>query len=402
MLTKLKNIDNKKFNDCLLVTNIIRREGPLTKQQIIDKTGYKLTTLARIIDWLLQNEIICINDTDISTGGRKPARYKLNPHAGYIIGIDIARMYTKVALVDLDYNIVKLVSFGMFEESTWEITHKKITDIIADFSKDIDKEKIIGIGVGAVGPIDKLNGILINPVNFPSSGWNNINIKKSLEESTGFQVVIENGVNAAVLAEYNSTYYKNYSSIVYINAGVGLRLGLITRSGIPENSYSNEEGFGHMTVDIGGKSCHCGNKGCIETYVSIPAILDSYKNELKKGQHSTILDKINFDLSAISFDMFCEEVEAGDYLAESIVNKAAEYFASALSNTINLINPEVVILGGPLIKKCKKFYDLSIFFAKEKINKCLAPNIIFSLGQLGENAVNIGAANIALDHFLGT
>lgn len=392
----IKNFQDKRNREHIIVYKTIREKQPVSKKQLKVLTGLKLTSLANIVSRLLETGLICAKETGESSGGRKPLLYSPNPQAGYIIGIDIARMYTKVALLDMDCHVIESNTFHMSEETTWENTRDKICSLIDSMCSGIGKENILGIGVGAVGPIDRKNGIILNPANFPAKGWENVRIKEELESRTGFLTILDNGVNTSALAEYRSSWFKDYGSMVYIIAGVGLRLGIIANSQLINNFYSKQGSFGHTIIRPDGKLCYCGTAGCLEAYVSIPAIVGEFAERMKAGRTSSIEENV----SSISFDTFCGAVNNHDALAMEIAENAADNFAIGLANLINTVSPELVILGGPLIKKCSRFYKRSIESVKAKLNNSYAYETSIRLGYLGDNATVIGGGYLVLDYYL--
>jgi len=133
----------------------------------------------------------------------------------------------------------------------------------------IDRKKLIGIGIGTVGPLNRASGVMINPANFEAPGWSNVPFKAMLAEKTGLPVIIDNGANAAVLAETLFGAGKGLKDVVYLNCGIGIRTGVISSGTIVRTINDAEDAFGHMVIDVDGETCICGNSGCIETYSSI-------------------------------------------------------------------------------------------------------------------------------------
>lgn len=400
MLEIIKSSQDKKNREHIIVYRTIREKQPVSKQQLKILTGLKLTTLVRIMNRLMEAGLISVKETGVSSGGRKPLLYSTNPLAGYVIGVNIARVYTRVALLDMDCNIIKQNTFGMFEGDTGENTLEKICLLIDSMCCGIDKKNILGIGVGSVGPIDRVKGIILNPPNFPAKGWVNVRVKEELEKRTGLTTILENGVNAAALAEYRSGYFKDYGSLVSIIAGIGLRLGIVANHRLMNNPYSRQGSFGHSIIEPNGKPCYCGNKGCLEAYASIPAIMNEFVSRMKAGAASSAAGIAGADPSGISFDAFCEAVDHNDPLAVEIAGNAADSFAMGLSNVINIVNPELVILGGPLIKRCTLFYSRSVEAVKDRFNNNYTYKTPISLGNLGDNAAVIGGGHLVLDYYL--
>jgi predicted NBD/HSP70 family sugar kinase len=377
------------------IFNLIQKKGQLSKQSIQLLTSLKLTTLNRIINDLLSKELIVEDSIGESTGGRKPTLYNVNSTKFYIIGIDISRTYTQIVVTNLRMQILKESRFLMEETYSSKQILEHITEITNSLLHElmINRDQILGIGVSAVGPLDREKGVLLNPINFEGENWSNISIKEELENIFNLPVTIDNGANSAVVAEYFYGSGKGLDNIVYINCGVGIRTGVITSGRIIRSINDREDAFGHMIIDIEGKSCYCGNYGCVESYASIPSIVKDFKEELKIGNVSLInksIDKITY------LDVF-DAADKGDTAAKAVMTDSALVFGTALANYINLLNPQLIILSGPTVYKSEIFYKVVAETALKKIN-LRGANIKFSKGGcFKEFAMAIGAAAMVLE-----
>src|SRR5699024_2118227 len=129
----------------------------------------------------------------------------------------------------------------------------------------LNQTKILGIGIGSVGPLDREKGIILNPAYTPSEGWENISIKDFFQDQLGMDVLMDYGVNTALLAEYNHLPANTYHHIAYIINGVGIRSSFIMDGQLVKGSNTiSRLGQGHMVVDVHGRKCSCGNNGCIQ------------------------------------------------------------------------------------------------------------------------------------------
>jgi len=389
----------KLRNEAKSILDIVLRNGPLTKNDIIHMSKMKLSTLNRVMQPLETEGLIVESSIGESTGGRKPVLYDVNPKQYYLVGIDISRTYTKMVVTNLKTDVLYQKQFPMNESST----PHQVVHLISGFINDslqkllISKDEIIGIGIGTVGPLDKSKGKMLSPRNFLSAGWNDVPIKDMVEDSTKLPVTIDNGANTAVLAEYIRGVGKNYNNIVYINCGVGIRTGAISSGMIVRTINNAEDAFGHMVVDADGDLCGCGNYGCIECYSSIPSIVKRIVSELKKGR----ITKLKATPEELSYIDICKAADNGDQLAKEVVIGAGTILGIGLANYINLLNPEVVILSGPLIKHCKLLFDTCMSVALRKYYLKGENKIQFSRGGFfKDNAIAVGAAVSMLEEIL--
>lgn len=383
------------------IFNIIQKQGPITKNEVALIAGLKLTTLIRFMQPLLEIGLIVESQIGESTGGRKPVLYDVNKNKFYIVGVEISRVYSQIIITNLKMEILDKQRFKMDETSSPEVTvdvvHRLIMDALAKFESD--HSVLLGIGVGTVGPLDREKGIIINPLHFEASGWNNVPLKDMLESKHHCYVTIDNGANTAVLAE---TYFgagKDLKNVVYFNCGIGIRTGAIASGVLIRTINDSEDVFGHMVIDVDGEECCCGNFGCIECYSSAHAITKKFISEKKKARMTTITKPI----SEINYIDICTAAEDGDLLARDVLQSAAAILGAGLANFINLLNPELVILSGQLISNSKLFYETCIEIASKKCYLNKKDNIIFSReGFFRENAISLGAAVLTVENLLNS
>ncbi|MBU3100546.1 MULTISPECIES: ROK family protein [Clostridium] len=387
----LKNLSNEEKK----IFNSLQNEGPITKSEISRLTEIKLTTLNNTMEILEKKRIIVREAIGQSTGGRRPVLYDVNLLEFYIIGIDISRVYTQVIIANLKMEILYKEMFNMDIFCSPQETVRRIYEIInkANQNLRLDSRNLVGVGLGTVGPLDIKNGIMISPVNFSALGWSNVPIKEMLEKKLNCPIIIENGVNAAVIGEYFYGIGKGVENIAYLNCGIGIRTGTVLSSKLMRTISDDEDALGHMIVDVHGEKCKCGNFGCIESYSSINAIIKKFSLEVKKGR-KTIINK---QLKNIGYKDICIAAERNDNLSKEILIGAALILGTGLVNYINLLNPGLVILSGPLIINSKLFYNECIKTVFKKLHPDRMKKIIFSRGGFfKENAISIGAVALVI------
>lgn len=382
------------FNETsIAIFKYIQSFGPVTKKQITESLSLKLTTLNRMIRPLLDNQLIIDVGIDKSSGGRKPSLYDLNTDDYYLVGVDISRTYMTVLLTNMRSTILESKTFEMTEEMTPDRAVCLIKDNINHWMSLYPLKNIVGVGLGTVGPIDTSKGILLNPKKFHSSYWHDVQIKEMIEKATSLPVRVDNGANTAIYIEHKYGDAKSYSSIAYFNCGVGIRTSIIASDTLLKNSLNNEDTFAHMVIDLNGLDCTCGKKGCVETYATIPAVLNQYKELKTQTESKEVISK-----PPLTFNQLCELADSGDGFAIKALKNAAKRFAVGLSNYMNLFAPELVILGGPMVTQNSYFYDLCIALARDDYRKTQKKDIQFSNGGTFKSyAMAQGAALMLID-----
>ncbi len=385
--------------DSKRVYSILQKNGPLTKNDLMEMLRTNFTNINRIMEPLEIERLIAESGIGESSGGRKPVLYDLNRNRFYLAGIDISRPYTKLIIANPKMEVLYKNSFTMDETCA----PKKTVEIVASLFRKglrqlkIDKESFLGVGLGTVGPLDRANGIMSRPKNFAASGWAGAPIKNLLEEALELPLVIDNGANTAILAEYYFGAGKGYHNLAYFYCSTGIRTGAISDGSIVRTIHDAEDAFGHMVINVDGELCSCGNYGCIDCYSSIYAIVHKYTAALKQGCPTAIMKPI----ASINYMDICQAAERDDTLAKEILVNAATIFGAGLANYINLLNPGMVILSGPLISHSEIYYQIASQTAARRLYDQDANEIIFSKsGRFGDDAIALGAAVIVVEKHL--
>lgn len=390
IMTDAFNIFNNIDKRCSQVFDIIQKEGPITKNKLIEMTNMKKSTLNRTMEALLDKELVVEIANGESTGGRKPVIFDVNPGKYYLIGIDISRTYIHVLIAKLNMDILEeKFSYGRFSVNDAVGFISECVNQLLDQSS-VDISSVIGAGIGAVA--SKLGSESSN--SYENTAYT---IKNLLSEKLNLPFYIDNGANTAVMAEYYFGYGRGKHSISYINCGVGIRTGVISGGTLIRTINNCEDAFGHMVVQMDGELCTCGNYGCVESYSSINRIRNKFVSEMKKGKNTNLTKSVD-DVDYIDV---CSLAESSDELAISIIIDAATYFGTGLANYIKLLNPETIILSGPLIKHSLLFYETSKEVALNKCRSVNTENIEFHRGGYFENkSIALGAAFLPLDEIM--
>ena len=387
----IKILEKLSFRD-LEILNVIQKSGPITKKDLQVIADIKLTTLNRIMKTLEDTRIISEHGESESTGGRKAIEYDVSQTGFYVIGIDISRTYVKIILTNIKLNILKKEEFNMDKSYSPEKTIGKIVFIIEQmlFDLNIKKNQVLGIGIGAVGPLDRETGIILNPKNFFNGNWINVPIKAMLEEKLNLPCFIDNGANTAVLGEYFYGMGKELKGVVYIHCGIGLRSAILRDGIIIRTMNDREDAFAHMIVEHNGEVCSCGNSGCIESYSSIDSIIKKINSKIK--------DNTKF-ISEVNYREILQSQLLNNKDVVEVINKGAEILGIGLANLVRLINPELIILSGPLIMDFENYYEKAIntFNSLNSIDN----KVFFSKGgEFQEDAIALGAVAMVIEFYL--
>ncbi len=297
------------------------------------------------------------------------------------------------------------VKMGLFEENgtvidKWEIptvTADEGKAILPDIAKaildkieehKIEKTDVIGVGMGIPAPVTS-EGIVNGSANL---GWKYKEVKRELEELTGFPAEIGNDANVAALGEMWKGGGAGEKNLVMVPLGTGVGGGVIIDGKILVGANGAGGEIGHMCVNYEEtEACGCGNKGCLEEYTSATGIVRLAKRRLAQETRATML---NAD-SVTAKDVF-DALKAGDEVAEDVVKEFGQYLGHALANIAVIVDPAVIVIGGGVSKAgeimipyIRDPYMERAFFANK--------NVKFVLATLENDAGICGAAKMALD-----
>lgn len=310
----------------------------------------------------------------------------------YLLGIDIGGTSVK---------------HGLFSENgellyKWEIETRKIDNgkyILSDIvdsikntleDKNINKEDILGVGVGVPGPV-KDDGTVLGCVNL---GWQEFNVSKTLEELLNIPVKVANDANIAALGEMYKGGGKGYKNMIMVTLGTGVGGGVIIDGNVIAGATGAGGEIGHINVNPHEKvKCNCGRRGCLEQYASATGIVRLAKEILESDNNESKLRSLENITAKDIFDLVKEK----DELAIKVVDKFSYILGRALSNIACICNPEVFVIGGGvskagevLLNNIKKYYLENAFHATYDTK--------FKLATLGNDAGIYGGAKLAIEN----
>ncbi len=309
-----------------------------------------------------------------------------------IIGLDLGGTFIKTGVVDEKGKILSKKEIPTPQGQGREKILETMAESIDYFLQSYPKKEFLGIGIGTPGLVDEDGKVFLAP-NLPD--WNNLNLKKIFEEKFSIPVKVENDVNAITWGEYKFGAGKGYDNIICITLGTGLGGGVVL-NGKPlrGTKYSAVE-IGHMSICYSGPKCPCGNIGCIERYVGAQYIVDMAKEKLK-GQKSIIMEMVGGDMKRITPKIIAGAYHKGDRLAEKIWIEVGTYLGTLFSGLVNLLNPQVIIIGGGVAQVGEILFLTIKKIIDERSFSLLAKDVKVFPAKLGKDAGIISAAALFL------
>jgi len=375
--------------------------GTVSKADLLEYFTITSSSMTRILEDMLDQKKIVVSGLGSSTGGRKPILFQTNPSYGYLLGLDISRISSSLGLYDLHLQPLALSRWKMDRD----LTPERFVELVAQETQamlekhQIAAEQVLGLGIGAVGPLDPKQGIILQPDFFPSEAWNNVPICRMLEEQLHIKAQLDNGANTALLAEHWALRDDTCEHMLYVHSGVNIRSAIMSGGKILRGAADTEGAIGQMIIQTGGKRLRDkGNYGALEAYVSVPSLEERVSAQLKIGRESVLS---GLPPEQIHFAALAEALEQNDALVKELFTETASYLGIGLANLINTVHPEYVILGGALVNAHPLVYETAIQIARKNIYHYPEYDPVFSQGELRDEGVVTGAALMILQEWDG-
>ena len=317
----------------------------------------------------------------------------------FIIGIDIGGTNLVVGSVAEDGSALYALESGPTHAETGadDVIDRLVAQVervIAEMRRLVPGAEILGLGVGAPGPLDTRTGIVLLT---PNLGWVDMPLRDRLEQRLGLPAALDNDANCAVLGEWWRGAARGTRDAIGITIGTGVGGGLILNGALYHGASDCAGEIGHATIDTEGRRCKCGNYGCLEAYASGPNIALRAVEALQVGAESSLASYVGGDLSLVTAETVYTAARDGDDLAREVVNDTARFLGAGVANLVNIFNPEVVVVcGGVTLAGDLLFVPLRREVARRAFKPAVAVCRILP-GELAGTAGVYGAARVFLD-----
>jgi len=258
----------------------------------------------------------------------------------YFIGVDLGGTKIATGIVDSEGNLLATVKVPTLAEDGWEAVSRRMGDTIDEVltKANVKASDVGAIGVCAPGALDIPNGIVLGS---PNLKWHNVPLKKIIEDRFHIPTYFDNDANVAGLGENRFGAGIGSKHMLYMTVSTGIGGGIIIDGQIYHGSSFGAGEIGHITIDINGPRCGCGNYGCIEAIASGPAIARNAKEKLADHPESLLNQYATITAKEVS-----EAANNGDAYAKEVIETAGRYIGATLSGLINTLNPDLIVIGG--------------------------------------------------------
>lgn len=332
----------KKMNRGHVLKQLVMNEG-ISRADLAKSLGLTKMTISNIVSELIEKDLIVEQEKMILGEPHKnPIRLNLSEKCPKIIGIQIQRKYCKAVLCDFRLNMIDSAEIR-FQKVNLHVLKESLLQLI---DRMIEKGNILGIGIGAIGPLDIENGVICNPPNF--GDVKNFPVVEFIQKKYHLPVVMEHHYNCAALAESYWGMGSGISNFIYLGITNGVSMGGVVDGKLYSDFLHTVTEIGHMSIKYNGRSCRCGNRGCLERYISS----DVMEEELRR--------LTGLDLSYREFCEMTDNQQVVDYFY-----KEMDYLLVALITITNIFKPARIIIGDD----GKYLPDSCIAYLEEEVKK---------------------------------
>lgn len=361
------------------VLNTIKSAGPLSRTEVSRRTGLSAATITTITNELIEDHLVFEKEEGDSSGGRKPILLALNPRGGFVVGAKLTEDHISAALTDLEATILarRTIALEDTHQDTVLASFCRVVDDLLETER-INRERFYGVGVGLAGIVDSEHGLLRQS---PIFGWEQIPLAAQLHACLAAPVYIDNDVNTLTLTELWFGRGLGIDNFLTVTIGRGVGLGIVLDGKLYTGAHGGAGELGHTVISPDGPLCACGKRGCLETYISDPALV------LQAQALGMQVEQVE-DLVGL--------VEAGDERAQALLAEAGALLGRSLANLVNVLVPQLIILSGEGVRAGDWLFEPMRRTLKAHTMPALARDFVLKIDVWDEYAWARGAAGLVL------
>lgn len=324
-----------------IINLLANSASEMTIPEICRRIQLSIPTGTKLINELIEDRVITSSGKKETGNGRKPIMYSLNPSSLYSVGVEILMRRISIGIVDLRFNTVFYKRDKNFRISDSEECLEYVKDFIHDSIEEagIEASRILGIGIGLTGRVNIQTGIAYNYFRFLEEP-----LSQYFTRVFNRDVFIDNDTHIWGHAEKIFGRASNTSNALVVNLGRGLGMSIIASGEMITGGSGFAGEFGHMQFGDSNKLCICGKRGCLGMEVSGFALEEKFKMKIEEGESSILTREL--DLDQLRYDDILDAASRGDALSILLIQQTGNHLGKALGNIVNLLNPDVIVLGG--------------------------------------------------------
>ncbi|MFJ6215971.1 ROK family protein [Streptomyces sp. NPDC092296] len=385
--------DLRRSNRSLLLRRLYFG-GPLSRQELIHTTGLSAASVSNVVTDLIEDGLVVEAGALESEGGRPRILLRVNSAALHVIGVDVGETRVRVELFGLDLEEMAGTDLPLDPDG---FTAPEVVARIRAGLETVTSTAVappgtalLGIGIGVPGVVQHSPDAVVHG---QTNGWDAVPLERMLREVTDLPLFIDNGAVTMGQAEMWFGAGRGSRNTVVALIGSGVGASVVTAGAPYRGSTSSAGEWGHTTIQVGGRRCRCGSRGCLEAYIGAESVISRY---LEVVDDPAVRDAPDEE-SALTALLERRGTDAAD----TVLDATAVHIGAGVANLINLFNPERIVIGGwaglmlgdtllPRIRETAREYALHHPFSQTRI----------TLGDLGPDAVTRGAATLPVAHFI--
>jgi glucokinase-like ROK family protein len=399
------NINLVKQHNLQVILLSLLYEPVLSRSQLAKHTNLSNTTITNLIAELIEQGIVidknsAVEEQETSRSvGRPRMRICLEPNARFVVGIHIGVGTIRVAVTNLRAEIVdnQLLKFetNLPAIDVLEQVVAEVENLIT--RSGVERDKILGVGVGASGLVDFTTGVNLLA---PNLDWHDVPLREHLQNELQLPVIVDNNVRSMAIGE---TYFgagRDVDSVAFVYGRIGVGAGLTFKGQVIRGSSQGAGEIGHIAMLLeGGEPCRCGNSGCLETLVSESAFLQQAENIARANPDGILANIFHKNTENSPIESVFEAARQGDSQVQAMIEARGYYLGIALANLVNMFNPELILLGGIFSRGEDLFIDPITRTIQQRAFGGMGKNVQVQATTFGWKAGVLGAAALALLHF---
>lgn len=379
------------------VLDLARREGPVTRPEVIRRTGLGRGVIAQRVEELIGHGLLVESGLAPSSGGRQPRTVQFNAAAGNLLVADLGATSIGVGLADLAGQLVAQHEEQADITDGPELILGRVDELFTRLRATNDNARVPlwGIGIGLPGPVEFATGRPTSPPIMP--GWDGHPVRERFSRRYGVPVWVDNDVNLMALGEYRAGLARGHEDAVFIKIGTGIGAGIIIDGRLHRGSQGSAGDVGHIQVtDDPSATCRCGNVGCLEALAGGAALARDGSRAALDG-HSRRLSRLLAERGKVEATDLAWAAAHGDALSRELIAAAGQRIGMMLAMLVNALNPSIAVIGGGV----SGIGDALIAAIREAVYGRSLPlatrDLVIVRSRLGDEAGRIGAASMVAD-----
>jgi predicted NBD/HSP70 family sugar kinase len=388
-----KAVKDLRRHNRALVLELVRTLGPVSKSDLARAAGLSQVTVVEIVGELTREGLVRDAGEGPSTGGRPPVLVELDPQARSAVGLEIGPRTVTAVVTDLNASVRMRVEKPSRMVEGPAATAEQVEVVFGQILREAPEaaENSLGVGVALPAPILVSNGPIFDPPSAPE--WGGLDVPQLIGRRFDAPVLVDNDANARALGELLFGAGRGASDMFYVIAHWGVGSALVVDGDLRRGSDGGAGEIGHTVVEVDGPRCGCGGYGCLEAFAGRAGIAHRARRALKLAGRNRLA---GVDAEDLKVRHVVGAALQGDELARGILEETGQYLGVGVANAINLLNPEVVVLGGSTVEVGEMVTAPLIKVAKKRALPGMAERARIVKGELGEDAGAVGAAALVL------